>query len=529
MGEIQSLIFLLAAAAVLTQLAQVVKVPYPVFLVVGGVVIGFIPGLPEVRIAAEVIFLIFLPPLLNASAFSSSPVDLRAHLRPISLLAIGLVLLTAVAVAVIGHYAIGLPWAVAFVLGGILAPTDPVAAEAVFKRIGVPERVRTIVGGESLVNDGSGLVVYQIALFAAITGAFSFFSAGASFLLVGGGGVLLGVAVALLVRPLWSRVEEPSLVITLSLLIPYGVYVVADSFFNVSGILAVVAYGLYQSWRQPMLYSKASTRLMAGSFWDVLVFLLEALLFILLGQQLRAIVSDLGGYSVPEVLFYALLVYAALVVVRFAWFFSVPYLHPAFNRVLRGDYSASPWRERVVMGWSGMRGAVSLAAALAIPFASGAGDEYPWRDLVVFVTFLIVFTTLVVQGLTLAPLIGGLDLGRDPSDQRISELEARLLATRAALSRLEDLSGDAGVPKESQDELRRAYRERIRRYEAGVLAGGVTEGYARESSNWQGWRSELLAVEREELIRSRDRGEISPEVMRRIQRDLDLEESRIGG
>ncbi|MGI8650324.1 MAG: Na+/H+ antiporter [Rubrobacter sp.] len=528
MNEIQSLIFLLAAAALLTQLAQVVRIPYPVFLVIGGGIIAFVPGLPEVQIAAEVIFLIFLPPLLNASAFSSSPVDLRAHLRPISLLAIGLVLLTALAVAFVGHYVMGLPWTVAFVLGGILAPTDPVAAEAVFKRLGVSERVRTIVGGESLVNDGSGLVVYQIALYAAITGTFSVFSAGASFLLVGGGGVIIGLLATRLAGPIWSRIEEPSLIITLSLLIPYGVYVLADS-IGASGILAVVAYGLYQSWRQPMLYSKASTRLMAGSFWDVLVFLLEVLLFVLLGQQLRAILSDFEGYSLMEILFYSLLVYGVLVTVRFGWFFSIPYLHPAFNRFLGGAYSRSPWRERIVMGWSGMRGAVSLAAALAIPLANGGGEEYPWRDLVVFVTFAVIFTTLVLQGLTLGPLVKTLRLQRDPSDERLLELKTRLNATRAALLRLEDLADSVDISRASQDELRRAYHERIRRYESGLLAGGLTESYAAESSNWQSWRSELLATEREELIRARNRGEVSPEVMGRIQRDLDLEESRIGG
>ncbi|WP_119067135.1 Na+/H+ antiporter [Rubrobacter indicoceani] len=528
MNEIQSLIFLLAAAALLTQLSQVVRVPYPVFLVVGGVIIGFIPGLPEVEIAAEVIFLIFLPPLLNASAFSSSPVDLRAHLRAISLLAIGLVLLTAGSVALVGHYVLGLPWAVAFVLGGILAPTDPVAADAVFKRLGVPDRVRTVVGGESLINDGSGLVVYQIALIAAVTGTFSVFSAGASFLLVGGVGVVIGIVAAQLVRPVWRWVEEPSLVVTLSLLIPYGVYVFADS-LGVSGILAVVAYGLYQSWRQPMLYSKASTRLMARSFWDVLVFLLEVLLFVLLGQQLRGILSDLAEYSLVEVLLYSALVYGVLVAVRFGWFFSVPYLHPMFNRITRGDYDTAPWRERVVMSWSGMRGAVSLAAALAIPLASGAGEQYPWRDLVVFVTFVVIFATLVVQGLTLAPLTNRLGLARNPSEERLVEISARLTSTRAALSRLEEISESANISRESQDELRRVYRERIRRYRAGLLAGGVTRRYAEESSNWQEWRMKLLDAEREELILARNRGQLSPEAMRRIQRDIDLDESRIGG
>src|ERR671916_2465975 len=249
MGEIESLVFLLGAAALLAQLARVLKVPYPILLVVGGLGLGFVRGLPVAQTAPEVIFIISPPPLLNAAAFTSSPLDLRVHLRPIVLLAIGLVLLTTLTVAAVVHCVVGLPWAVSFVLGAILAPTDLVAAEAIFRRLGVPERVGTVVGGESLINDGTGLVAFRVAVGVA-TGAtaFSFAEAGLNFLLVGGGGLVVGPLLALVILPLWARLKDASIQITFSVLIPYGVYILAEEVLHVSGILAVVAYGLTQGW-----------------------------------------------------------------------------------------------------------------------------------------------------------------------------------------------------------------------------------------------------------------------------------------
>src|SRR3954447_24770920 len=317
MHAVESLIFLLGAAALLAQLARTLRVPYPVFLVLGGLAIGFVPGLPALEIPPGVIFLVFLPPLLNYAAFFSSPRELRAHLRPIAFLAIVLVLLTMVAVALVAHLLIGTPWGVSFVLGAILAPTDPVTAQAVFGRLGVPGRVRTIIEGESLVNDGTGLVAYRIAVAAVVTGAFSIWEAGLDFLLVGGGGLLVGLVLGWVVLPLWARVRDPSIFIALSLLTAYAVYVLAEEVLHVSGVLAVVSYGLYRGWRDPNLFPNASTRIQNISFWNMLVFLLESLLFVLIGQQLPAILESLSEYSVAQVLIYAALIYAALVGARF--------------------------------------------------------------------------------------------------------------------------------------------------------------------------------------------------------------------
>jgi Na+/H+ antiporter len=529
MSSIESLIFLLGAAALLAQLARILKVPYPVFLVLGGLLIGLAPGLPTVAISPEIVFLVFLPPLLNYAAFFSSPRDLRRHLRPLLALAIGLVLFTTAAIALIAHTLIGLPWAAAFVLGAILAPTDPVAAEAIFRRLGVPGRVSTIVGGESLVNDGTGLVAFRLAVAAVVTGTFSVWEAGLDFLLVGGGGIVLGLILAWLVLPLWKRVSDPSIFIALSLLTPYAVYVLAEEVLHASGILAVVSYGLYRGWRDPSLFPNASTRIQNISFWNMLVFLLESLLFVLVGQQLPAILGSLSEYSVAQVLIYAALVYAALLGTRFLWFFTTPYLHPVFDRLLRNRYLRAPWQERLVMVWSGMRGAVSLAAALSVPLVTDTGEAFPARDLILLLTFSAILLTLVLQGLTLGPLIGWLRLEGDEEADKLTELKARLEGAHAALERLEQLRKAELVSPSAEERMREYNEERIQRYESGLQEGGSTQEYTESSAAWRNWRRELLAAEREAIVSLRDRGEISPEVMRRIQRDLDLEESRIGG
>ena len=525
------MIVLLGAVVLLAQLARLVRIPYPIFLVLGGLVIGFairlVPGTPEIALPPEVIFLVFLPPLLNAAAFSSSPLDLRAHLRPILLLAIGLVLLTIAAVAVLAHFVMGIPWAAAFVLGAVVAPTDPVAAEAIFRRLGVPDRVSTVIGGESLINDGSALVAFRIAVGAVTGTAFSIWQAGLSFLLVGGGGVLLGLILARIFAPLWGRIADPSILIVVSLVMPYATYVVAEH-LHVSGILAVVAFGLYQGWHSPTLFPGASARLQALGFWGVLTFFLDSLLFILVGLQFPSIFEGAREQSIGELILYAALVCGVIIVVRMAWFFTIPYAHPIINRFVKINYLRAPWRERVVMGWSGIRGAVSLAAALAIPLTAN-GEPFPQRDLIVFLTFSAILATLVLQGLSLPSLIRTLNLKADEEALTLSELRARVRSSQAALARLKEFEEEGRFPENNNEQMQEYYENRIERYEAGLEAGGTTEEYAATSASWRTWRRELLSAEREELLLLRNTGEISPEVMRRIERDLDLEESRIGG
>jgi Na+/H+ antiporter len=388
--------------------------------------------------------------------------------------------------------------------------------------------VGTVVGGESLINDGTALVAFRIALAAVGGGAFSIWNAGLDLLLVGGGGMVVGLLLAFAILPLWARLREPSIMITFSVLIPYGVYILAEEVLHVSGILAVVTYGLFQGWRAPRLFSDASTRIQALAFWGVLIFVLEALLFILLGQQLPGIVGDLSEYSLAQVLFYAVLIYAAVLGARFFWFFTTPYLHPIFDRLLPNTYLRGPWRERLVMSWSGMRGAVSLAAALAVP-TTIEGSSFEGRDLILFFTFAVILATLVLQGLTLPALIRSLRLRDDGKEGTLMELRARLEGARAALTRLDRICEYERVPDGAREQIRDQYDARIQRYEAGIEAGGATEEYSETSAAWRRWRRDLIGAEREAILSLRDKGEISPEVMRRIERDLDLEESRIGG
>ncbi len=523
--RIEFLIALLGVVAVLAQLARMVGVPYPIFLVLGGIGVGLIPGLPEITLPPEVIFLVFIPPLLLSAAFSSSPRDLRAHARPIGLLAIGLVLITTGVVAVVTHYAAGLPWAAAFVLGAIVAPTDPVAADATFRRLGVPDRVGTIVGGESIINDGSALVAYNIAVAAAVFGTFSVVDAGLEFLVVSGGGILLGLVLGRLVTPVYARLTDPTILVVFTLIPAYFSYILAER-IGVSGILAVVVLGLYVGWQSPKVFS-AETRLQSVSFWEVITFLLDSLLFILVGLQFPAILENIEEYSVGEIALYTFLVCGVVIGLRLMWFLTAPSSIPALDRLLRTPYLRAPWRERLVMGWSGMRGAVSLAAALAIPLQTNSGQDFPGRDLILFLTYAVIFATLVLQGLTLPVLVVRLGVLDESLDARMSELQARLKATRSALTRLDGICDDENIPEQSRQRLRDLYEERIRRYQAGLDAGQVTEEYAERSAAWSHWRRELFAAEREAVLAMRDAGEINVGVMRRIERDLDLEELRL--
>lgn len=525
--EIEFLIGLLAVVALLAQLAALVRVPYPIFLVLGGLGIGFVPGLPEIELPPEVIFLVFVPPLILSAAFFSSPRDLLAHARSIGSLTIGLVLATIGVVAVVAHFAAGLPWGAAFVLGAVVAPTDPVAAEAIFRRLGAPDRVGTIIGGESIINDGTALVVYKIALGVVAGGTFSLFRSGLGFVLLSAGGIVLGLVVARLVAPLYGRLKDPAILAVFALIPAYAVYVVAER-LGVSGILAVVSLGLYVGWRAPKLFTP-ETRLQGYSFFETLVFLLDSLLFVLIGLQFPVILTGLGNERPAwEVALYAALVCGVVVVLRLLWFFTIPYVQPYLDRVLRTRYLRAPWQERLVMGWSGMRGAVSLAAALALPLTAAGGADFPGRDLILFLTVCVIFVTLVVQGLTLPALIVFLGVREEGHETRMNEIKARLEATRAVLDRIEDLDEEQ-VSQRARERLRDRYEERLERYESGLEAGRVTEEYQESSAAWIRWRRELFAAERDAVVSLRDKGEISAEVMRRVERDIDLEELRFGG
>jgi Na+/H+ antiporter len=512
------LLTLMVAVGALSVLAGVVRVPYPILLVLGGLVLGFVPGVPHAELPPELVLVLFLPPLLYQAAFFSSPRDLRADARAITLLAVGLVLATTGAVAVTAHALVGgLPWAAAFALGAIVSPTDPLAATAIARRLGVSRRLVTLLEGESLVNDASALVAYRVAVGAVVAGSFTLWEAGLRFLVGVAGGVAIGLLVGWLIAEVRRRIQDPPVEIVLSVVTGYAAYLPADR-LGLSGVLAAVTAGLYLGWRAPELASPG-TRLLGFAFWEVLVYLLNAILFTLVGLQLYPILSELSGNSVATLLGQAALVSAVVIAVRVGWGFTVPYLVRALDRrPAQRARRASP-RERLVAGWSGMRGAVSLAAALALP------DDFPQRNLIIFVTFAVILATLVLQGISLPWLIRRLGLQRDDSEEQ-EELRGRLRATDAALARLEELAGEEWTRNDTVERMRGLYQFRRRRLKAraGPLAD---DGYQDRSLAYQRLVRELLEAQRREIVLMRNQGEIGNEVMHRIERDLDLEDSRL--
>jgi monovalent cation/hydrogen antiporter len=513
------LLGLMVAMAGLSVLARFVGVPYPILLVLGGLVLGFVPGMPEIALPPELVLVLFLPPLLYQAAFFASPRELRANLRVISLLAVGLVLATMAAVAVTAHALVdGLPWAAAFALGAIVAPTDPLAATSIARRLGVPRRLVTVLEGESLVNDATALVAYRIAVVAAVGGGFVAWEAGLRFVVGVAGGVAIGLAVGWLAAEARRQLDDPPVEILLSLVTGYAAYLPADR-LGVSGVLAAVTAGLYVGWRGPEIASAAS-RLLGFSFWEVLVYLLNAILFILIGLQLHPILSEVSGRSAAQLIGLGALIGAVVVAARIAWGFTVPYLIRLVDRRPSQVARRIGPRERLVIGWSGMRGAVSLAAALALPL-----EGFPQRNLILFLTFAVIFVTLVVQGLTLPALIHRLGVRGDGVEEQ-EELRARLTATNAALARLDELAVEDWTRDDTVERVRGMYDYRRRRLKA--RAGKIEDdGYEDRSLAYQRLVRELLDAQRHAIVGLRNQGVISNDVMHRVERELDLEDSRL--
>jgi monovalent cation/hydrogen antiporter len=516
---------LFVSVAGLNAIARWLSVPYPIPLVIGGVVLGLVPGMPDIELDPDMVLLIFLPPLLYSAAFFSDLRALRDDLRPISLLAIGLVLTTTGVVAVIGHEAIGLSWPMAFALGAIVSPTDPVAATSIMRRLGAPRRLVNVTEGESLVNDATALVAYRVAVAAAVGGTFSALDAGLEFVGAAAGGIAVGFAVGFVVAEIRRRLDDTPTELTISLLTGYAAFIPAEE-LGLSGVLAAVISGVYLGWRAPELASP-QTRLQGFAIWEILVFLLNATLFILIGLQLPVVVDGLEGRGAGEVVGYAALVCATVIGVRFLWVFTMPYVIRAVDRRPSQRERRMPARLRIVGAWSGMRGAVSLAAALALPLETDAGAPLPERDLILFITFALILVTVVGQGLTLPWLIRRLGVREDGTEEEAEELRARLAASTAALERIDELAIEEWVRDDTVERVRGMYQFRQRRF--GVRAGKLEDddGIEDRSLAYQRLMHELFAVQRRAVVRLRDRGEISNDVMHRIERELDLEESRL--
>lgn len=509
---------LILAVATMLAVAPTLRIPYPILLVLGGLVIGVLPGMPNFELDPQLVFFGVLPPLLYGAAFFTSLRDLRANARPIGLLAIGLVVATTVGVAVVAHaFVDDLSWASAFVLGAIVSPTDPLAATSIARRLGVPPKLVGIVEGESLVNDGTGLVLYRVAVAAVVTGSFSAFYTGGLFLVVAGGGVALGLGVGWLVRQLRRRLDNPPAEITISLLTGYIAFIPAE-LMGVSAVLAAVTAGVYLGWHTPEL-TTAQVRLQGLAVWEIVQYLLNALLFVLVGLQLPVVVDALGGFSATTLLGYAALVSGTVIALRFAWVFVVLHVPKLLTRRM------SNWRAGVFLSWAGMRGAVSLAAALALPLETDAGTPFPGRALILFLTFSVIVVTLVGQGLTLPYLVGSLGLEDDGVEDR-EDARARIKAAEAALARLEELVSEDWVRADTAERVRGAYRFRTSRFRARLDEDddGAIET---RSQDYQRLRRELLDAERSALVHLRRSGTISNDVWLRVGRDLDLEDERL--
>jgi len=521
------IVVLFVSVAGLNTLARWLSVPYPILLVIGGLILGLVPGMPEIALDPELVLLIFLPPLLYSAAFFSDLRALRDDIRAISMLAIGLVLVTLLAVALLAHAALGMSWPIAFALGAIVAPTDPVAATAVMRRLGVPRRLVNVIEGESLVNDATALVAYKVAVAAAVGGSFSLAHAGLQFVGAALGGVAIGLVIGFVVGEIRRRLADTPTELTISLLTAYAAFIPAEH-LGASGVLAAVSCGIYLGWRSPVLASP-QTRLQGFALWEILVFLLNAVLFILIGLQLPVIASGLDQRGAGELAGYAALVCATVIGARFLWLFTVPYAVRAFDRRPAQRQRRAGARLRIVSGWAGLRGAVSLAAALALPLHTDAGAPLPDRDLVLFVTFALILVSIVGQGLTLPLLIRRLGVREDAAEEAAEEARARARASSAALERLDELEagGAEWIRDDTMQRARGLHNFRRRRFKARAGLLDDEDGIEDRSRDYQRLMVELLGAQRRALVAMRNSGEISNEVMHRVERDLDLEETRL--
>jgi monovalent cation/hydrogen antiporter len=513
--ELQLFALLAALAAVLV-VAVTRQLPTSIFLVTGGLLLGFVPGLPHIELPPDLVLVAILPPLLYSAAFFTGLRDLRANLRPISLLAVGLVAATTAGVAFVAHLVVPhLSWAAAFTLGAIVAPTDALATSEVVHRLNVPRRIVSILEGESLVNDGVALVLYKTAVAAAVAGTFSVWDASWRLVVNIVGGIAVGLAVAYLVRQVRRRIDDAPTEVTIALLSGYLAYLPASA-LGVSGVLAAVTIGVYMGWYTPQL-TTVQTRLSGNAFWEILVFLVNALLFALIGLQLHSIATRLAITS--SLIGETALVTAAVIAIRLMWVPVFTYVPRWLLRSIRERDPYPPWQAPVILAWAGVRGAVSLAAALALP--TGLAH----RDLIVFVTFAVILVTLVGQVLTLPLLVRLLGIEDDGGADR-EDAKARVKAAEAALARLEELAAEDWVRADTVERMRGSYAFRSRRFNARYH--GVDEDGAEErSQQYQRLRRELLEAERQAVLQLRNEGIITEEVMQRVQRDIDLEDSRL--
>lgn len=517
---------LLAVVAAVAWIAERVHVPVPILLVIAGIGLALTPGLPPIELDADFVMLALLPPLIYFAAFTMSWQAFRANLRPILLLAIGCVLVTTAAVAMAGHWLIGLPLGVAFILGAIVSPPDVVAPLAIAERLGIPRRITAVLEGEGLVNDATALILFNVALTAVLTGHFSLVTATRDFALVLVGETAWGWLVALALLRLRHRARDPRIEVMLSLMTPFAAFWLPHALGG-SGVLATVVAGLYTGWAGIALI-RSNTRLQALFFWDIVNTVITGMIFLLTGLQERTVASGLDNATLWNLVLQGVVISAVVIGVRFLWVFPATYLPRWLFPSLAAHDPAPSWRFPFIIAFTGVRGVVSLAAALSVPVAIAAGVPFPGRDRVLVITFIVIVVTLIAQGLTLAFVVRKLGLDRLGSDERLerkrSEVRARLEAARAALVQL-----DVAAAKENLGEALVA-TSRLRQEQRIAHLDGVSSpdgDGAAQAASAKRVELALIAAERARLNALLREGRISDEIRRRIERDLDLDEERL--
>jgi len=519
----QTVLFMMAVLVLVAVAAKRLKVAPSILLVIAGVAMAFVPGLPKVQLAPELVLLVILPPLIYSAGVAMSWREFRFNLRPIALLAFGCVAFTTCAVAAAAHYLLGLEWAVGFLLGAIIAPPDVVAPLAIARRLGLPRRIVVVLEGEGLANDATALILYRFAVVAVSTGTFAMGEAAGTFALIVVGEIIYGIAIGWLSLHLRKWAREPRVEITLSLMTPYLAYWI-PVYFSGSGVLATVACGLYVSWNGPRLIAPA-TRLQGIFFWDLILYLIEGFVFLLTGLQARTLLDQTHAFSMKELLVTTLLVTAITIAARFVWVFPATYIPRWLSPSLRKRDPSPPWQGPFLLSFTGIRGVVSLAAALGIPYFIDSGAAFPHRDLILFVTFGVIIITLVGQGLLMPTVVHWLGLARLGQAERVTEIQAEIAARQAALEEVAKRFDDFVAERELPDEViellrtRNAGRQQILPKD---LDGALDQ--LRQSARL---KKELIDAERDFVYQLLRDGKITDEARRRIEYELDLEEASV--
>lgn len=524
-NQLVLVISLLFGASMLSLLSEKLRISYPIILVLAGLGISLVPHMPHVNLDPEVVFVIFLPPLLYSAAWNTSWNDFWHFKRPISLLAFGLVIFTATAVAFVSNAMIpDFPLAYGFLLGGIISPPDAVAATSVLQSVRIPKRIITILEGESLVNDASSLIVFRFALASVFTGQFILWQAGTEFLIVSAGGILIGLFIAHIVYAVHRFLPTtPSVDTAVSLISPYLMYLIAEH-FHASGVLAVVSGGLFLTFRSQDIFSYNS-RLQVQSVWDTLVFLLNGVVFILIGLQLPDITAGIGSYYLPEVIFYAVLISLVTIVIRILWIFPGAYLPRVIGRIRKNEPRPG-WKTVFITGWAGMRGVVSLASALAVPLTLADNTTpFPHRNLILFITFVVILFTLVLQGLSLPWLIRKLNIQVEEDEKEQEQtIQYRLSTTVVDFIDAEYSEEVASIEAYTQMRTRFNRLAEIADKKLSAEAREKMFGFVPE---YRKFLLELVTVQRNELSTMRQEKNFAEELLRKKEKELDLEEARL--